>query len=260
MLRLRCLFAVLVALLLSSGFAHAAPAYVSASSSNNTAANGSSTVTITLGSAIPAGAAVCIFAGFASSAVAADLTVTDNASGNTYTELDFNNPGSFGLATFYGLNIQNSPTTITFSSGSFAMNFSHVFVETFTGVATTSALDVHAINPQTTAPGTGANAVTSGNVTTTANGDLLCGGTVDLQGAGTISHGTSPISYTQAESTANAYMTEYAVQSTASATTPATFTASSASDQFITAIVALKPSVSSSSCGRGTLLLMSVGC
>ena len=73
-------------------------------------------------------------------------------------------------------------------------------------------------------------------MTTTVNGDLIYGATVTSTGTSTIAAETG---FTQAQSIANAYMTEYRIQAIASATTPATFTNGS-TDSFNTTAMAFK--------------------
>lgn len=177
-------------------------------------------------------------------------SVSDNASpANTYTAADNEASGSsncnatsvYCWATFYICAVANLPTTITGNTVA-STSFSSIVVDEISGTASSLCLDAHSVDAPGTAPGTGANAVISGSITTTVSGDFIEGGTVDLAGGGTITAGTSPLSYSTQESIANTFMTEGAVKSGSGAVTNgATFTASSASDPFITAVMAFKP-------------------
>lgn len=91
---------------------------------------------------------------------------------------------------------------------------------------------------------TGANANSSGTVTTTANGDMLVGGVADVSGpSATITAGTTSVAFTNIVCTTlwggNTCL-EYGIQATASSGTQAAWTFSAA-DRNIATIVALKP-------------------
>lgn len=223
-------------------------AYVSAQSGNHqNGAASSTTVAFTPASAISPGSAVCIAVGWAST-VADTITVADNASGNTYTQTNIltGTQGDFRFALFEGLNIQNSPTTITATINT-ARTFATILVDTFTGVKATAALDGNNINAQPNGTAS-TDHVTSGNFTPATAGDLIWGASVDVDGGGTIVQGTG---FTSAQSIANAYRTEYKL-SGVSGTQACTFTNSnSALDRFVTGGLALLPAGGTVFCDAG---------
>lgn len=111
----------------------------------------------------------------------------------------------------------------------------------WSGVVAASPLDKTTGQAQTT-PGVAANAVTSGSVTTTTGNpnELIVAATVNgtgVAGAGTITAGTG---YTGLQTTASLLRSEYQVQ-TAAGAIAGTFTASSAADSFVTAIMTFLP-------------------
>jgi hypothetical protein len=99
------------------------------------------------------------------------MSITDDQ-GNTYTLVDQGgadiiNP-VYGT-TFYLLNITNGPSKIT-ANFSGPSGLAELVIDEYSGL---TALDVHAMTAS--APGNGANTISSGSATTTANGDLLYG-------------------------------------------------------------------------------------
>jgi O-glycosyl hydrolase len=103
-------------------------------------------------------------------------TVTDSL-GNTYHQAvqQSQSTGGTTAAIYYAMNISGGADNVTVAqSVSAHLNFA---ILEYSGIATTSALDVTASNT-----GTG-TAVSSGSATTTANGDLLIGGLM-ASGAG----------------------------------------------------------------------------
>jgi len=145
--------------------------------------NGSSTDPLTSASAgaVTAGNAIvgCVWLG----TVARDIIgVTGAAGADTFTVL--NNPtdttGARG-AMFYMLNVTGAnPYTVSIDL-SFTAGAVIIWHEV-SGVATAGALDKNAMNPQQ-APGTGADAVVSTPVTTTADGEYIFGCAADPIGS-----------------------------------------------------------------------------
>lgn len=118
-------------------------------------------------------------------------SVTDNQS-NTYTivDNDTTDDASAPMASFYLNNITNAPTIITAHFDGNA-TYRAIHVIEASGLDTTAPLDQHTIVFQTT-PGTGANAVTTGAVATTADGEFVasCVRKGSTGGAGTYTVGT----------------------------------------------------------------------
>lgn len=100
--------------------------------------------------------------------------ITDSL-GNTYTAVnnvsDGGNPNHY--ATWYAKNITGGACTVTVTYTS-SRPITLLEVVEISGVDTTAPLDKSAIQLQAT-PGTGANAVTSGSVTTTTDGQFIFG-------------------------------------------------------------------------------------
>lgn len=161
--------AMLLALLmvLLPALSGAAPAFVQ--SNSNSAASGT-TVATAYSSNVTAGGLLvaCIFSDVGVTSVAGSIggqtfsTVSANTDGATYT---------FGM--YYFPNTTAGADTIT-ATLSGATGYTHLIIGEWSGVDTASPLDKFA-NQFQTAPGTGANAVTSGNVTTTTDGQLIIG-------------------------------------------------------------------------------------
>jgi hypothetical protein len=200
--------------------------------------------------AVGSGNLVCGFVE-TQSQVTTDLTsVTDNA-GNTYTIVDnVARGGGFNgcLASFYLANITNAPTSITATLGT--ANACEIMVSEYSGVATTSPLDGHAMQFQGS-PGTGANGVTSGNITTTINGDLIFGGVTDTNGSSNGLAAGSGFASRILNNTANGNFqtTEDQIQASAGVIA-ATFTAT-VIDVSITGVMAFSPPVA---VGSNTLM------
>lgn len=156
--------------------------------------------------------------------------ITDDK-GNTYQLLDLSRDvaNSFSYQSAELVGVANAPQTIT-ATLSTARSFASILIDEFSQVG---LLDQHAINDQA-APGSGVNAVTSGNVTTTTGGQLIYGSTVDV-GAGGIAPGTG---FTQ-DLLAAAFLTEHQVQ-TNGGTIAATFTDTSGAQANITFIMTFK--------------------
>jgi hypothetical protein len=103
-------------------------------------------------------------------------SITDDKN-NAYTLMDSaapNNLPSAELLTFYGGPFTNGPTTLTFtgSGGSGSGQRWRVAMAEFAGLS--GAIDGHAMQAQA-APGNGTNAITSGGISPTTDGDLVYG-------------------------------------------------------------------------------------
>jgi hypothetical protein len=111
----------------------------------------------------------------------------------------------------------------------------------FSGVATSSPVDgaAHKIALQIS-PGTGTNAITTGNVTPATNGDIIFAAVFDDGGgAGTYSAGTT-VAYNGIGTNGSFHYSEYFVQAVAAALS-GTFTYNIAFSDVMPAIIAFKP-------------------
>lgn len=221
----------------------AAPAHVQ-SPTAATAFSGTS-INLAYGSNVTAGGLlVCyIYANHGISGVAdsrsqtftAAVNVTDNA--------------TYSLAIFYYANTTAGADTVTVTFLG-AITYASLQCSEYSGVATSSPLDKFASNSQTD-PGTAANAITSGNVTTTTNGQLIVGWTSALVvGAGTVSAGTG---YTGRTNVFGDTLHEDRVQAS-SGSIAATFTTNNAASDYITLIATFKAASATGSPQRGLLL------
>lgn len=197
-----------------------------------TAYNGGSgtTVACTLPGSVAAGntLAVCVYT-FAGS-LASVTSVAGNS--NTYTGTDTADSGTSTLTTLYAKNVNSGSTTVT-ATLSISVPAT-INVHEVAGPSTSSPLDGNAINVQIAA-GTGTDAITSGPVTTTSNGDYIFGCFADAAVVATFTAGTG---FTNVDLNGQVVGTEYLIQGSAGSIS-ATATASG-SVTTIAAIMAFK--------------------
>lgn len=245
MMRMRLFIALLV--WVWSASAWAAPAHVQ-SPAAATAFSGTS-IALPFGSNVTAGSLlVChIYANHGISSVADSLAQTFSSAVNV------TDGATFSIATFYVPNSAAGADTVTVTfAGTIA--YASLQCAEYSGVATSSPLD-QAVSQNQTDPGTGTDAVTSGNVTTTTDGQLIVGwSTALVVGAGTLTAGTG---YTGRTNVFNDTLHEDRVQTTAGSIA-ATFTSNSATSDFVTQIATFKAAAAPSGCG-GRLMLLGVG-
>ena len=169
-------------------------------------------------------------------------SVTDSL-GNTYTLVQ--NPTSWGYGRAAGAYAKNilggaCAVTATFSPGAFSART--IIVREISGADAFSPLDGSAAQGQTN-PGIGIDTVTSGAITTTANGDYIFAATTDQGQASTLNPGTGFTGGASFTSPVGG-RSEDQIQS-AAGSIAATFTnASSAFANFMTLMIVFKPSVS----------------
>lgn len=137
---------------------------------------------------VSSGATIGIFVTYGKSTLSNVTSVTD---GTAYTSTAVVNSLTDlqGTQYWYRDNVVASSYVITVIN-SVAADFRGARVFEAVGVSTTS-LDVTTGQNQQT-PGTGADGLTSGNVTTTANGDLIVGWALEIGETAAPSVGTSP--------------------------------------------------------------------
>ena len=233
----------LLAFVLVSPSAWAAPAYVQ-SPAAATVFSGT-TIALAYGSDVTAGSLLScwIYANHGISGVA------DSRSQTFSPAVNVTDGATYSLANYYFLNTAGGADTVTVTFAG-AVTYASLQCAEYSGVATSAALDQATSNSQTD-PGTAANAITSGNVTTTTNGQLILGWTSALVvGAGTVSAGTS---YTGRINVFGDTLFEDRVQASAGSIA-ATFTTNHATSDYITLISTFKEAVAASSARRGTLL------
>ena len=167
-------------------------------------------------------------------------TITDDSAVQA-TQVDTGTDTTEGQksTSFYFANVTDSLRTVT-ENVTGASCSSSVVIDEYSGVATVSPLDgtAHAANFQNS-PGTGANAITSGSVTTVTSGDLIYGANNIVGGLTGITAGTGyTLRQTQTGLQDN-LSSEDKVQAVAGAVA-ATFTTNSNQDT-ITNVMAFKP-------------------
>lgn len=151
-----------------------AVAYVQSKSLTSGGSGATNTIAAPALNAVTSGNAVVGFVSWGSDTTSILTSVTDDK-GNTYTIVQragSTNSGTQSFASFYLLNITNAPTIITANFSS-SQTYRTIIVHEVSGL---SALDQSAINVPASLPGTGTDALTSGSVTTTANGEYIVAG------------------------------------------------------------------------------------
>lgn len=181
-------------------------------------------------------------------------SVKDN-NGVSYNIVDTVNDTGNGQSTvsFYKENISGSPTSITatWATGSV---LSRIEINEWSGIATTTPLDVHASGVQTSVGTT----LSAPAVTTTVNGDLVYVAATTTSNAGTTMTAVTPFTLRNNHAgTENAY-DETDVQATAGSIT-AQFTVSQTGTSDIV-VMAFKPSGGGGPTCPATLALLGVGC
>ena len=166
-------------------------------------------------------------------------SVTDDK-GNTYTIADNVNNATDNqrMAAFYKENLTNAPKTI---SGNFASSASFARIEIceISGAATASAIDGHTAQAEAAS-----TSHSSGNITTTQNGDWIAGGAMSSNTGSTITAGSGfTIDNSGGGAVTLPMASEHQTQTTAG-TIAGTFTFGT-SARAVTAVMAFKASSSS---------------
>lgn len=227
---------LVLAVWLWAGQAWAAVAFVQSASSSDDFP-GSTTATVTFATNTTAGNAVVCWLYWGSQTIALSSvgngTNTATLSGNPTT---VSTSGRAAWAVIENGAASANTITATFDASlsfSVAVNF---YCHEVSGVATSSAVDVHAMNVQAS-PGTTTDAVTSGAVTTTANGDYIFGASKDYGVTGSVVNaGTG---YTSRTTGSNGAISESLVQGSAGSIA-ATFTTDLSFSSHVSGILALK--------------------
>lgn len=180
-------------------------------------------------------------------------SVTDSL-GQSETTLagEITDGSTFCIRVSYYVNSAAGADTITVNFTGSA-GFGSVAIHEYSGVATASALDKTTTNNQVN-PGTGTDAITTGSVTTTTDGQLIFGFAAQYDSvASTTAGGTG---YTERQDPFGDTPTEDRIQTSAGAIA-ATFTAGNASQDFFSWIATFKAAVAAS--GAPTRTLTGVG-
>lgn len=236
-----------IGLFFSCGTATVATPLHSQSASSGTIfgpVTGSNSTTISFPAAVASGHAVMGIATFGSSNQL--RTITDDK-GNSYSIDDSitDVPNDQTTVSFHLINITNSPITLTFTFLNTGYYNAAMMAEDYANVG---ALDKHTIQLQVS-PGTTADAVSSGSVTTAFNGELIFGATSPPSAAGTLSAGTGFTLQDSRDLTGGLIPlgTESLVQGAAGAVA-ATFTSNIATGTFATAVLTFQAPSAQTSC------------
>lgn len=237
------IIAALLAFVLVAPSAWAAPAHVQ-SPTPATVFSGT-TIALAYGSNVTAGSLLScwIYGNHGISGVA------DSRSQTFSSAVNVTDGATFSLANYYFLNTTAGADTVTVTFAG-AVTYASLQCAEYSGVATSAALDQATSNSQTD-PGTATNAITSGNVTTTTNGQLILGWTSALVvGAGTVSAGSG---FTGRTNVFGDTIFEDQVQGSAGLIAT-TFTTNLATADHVTLISTFKAAAAGSSSPRRPLL------
>jgi glucose/arabinose dehydrogenase len=198
------------------------------------------TVNVTFSGSVTAGNVIAAFVGwYPKTDTLSSLTAT--CVSGAFTLLDNPTTGVESRAALaYGVVSTTGPCTVT-ATASAGTAYIDAIVHEISGVDTSSPLDnsQHRINAQAE-PGTGANAVTTGNITTTQNGDYIFGAAFNegLNGSLTVTAGTG---YNSRQADLSGFMlSEDRIQPSAG-TVAATFSNNLYYASFLTGIMAFRP-------------------
>lgn len=174
--------------------------------------------------------------------VPSDLTSVTDDKGNTYSLAAPGNDGTnWAVRGFWLANITNTPKTLTATFAN-TQTGSQVTMtaDEYSGGGTAAAIDKAVTNVQTN-PGTSANAVTSGSVTTANAGELIYGVSGSSLHTSPVYSAGSGFTIREQDSSKNPG-SEDQVQASAGAIA-ATFTDNTASDTSITTVMTFSPTV-----------------
>jgi len=239
----RVLFAFLCLVFVAGVFApnHAARAGVIFVQSSSAVLSGVTSLPVSFSSNVTVGDVIAVFVAW-DSVVATLSSVTDTCGAgggsNTYTLLDNPTTGNASRAMAYAVVGKSGACTVTANIAGGTVN-GKIVVHEISGVNTGTPLAGHKITAQTT-PGTGIDAVSSGNITTTQNGDYIFGASIDEGANGT--HFAAGTGYAWHELTrpTGSMMSEDKVQPSAGSVA-ATFTGDQAGASYLTGIMAFQP-------------------
>lgn len=188
-----------------------------------------------------------LLAGFAFWSSATDtITGVSDSAGNTWTVVGSSliQASGYSLQGFYMANAAGSGTkptvTVTFSA---AQTNKGIILYEFSGAHTTAPLDGQ-VATNVGSVGGGTDTVSSGNWTTSTNGDMLVGAMMSAGFSGsTITAGTSSEAYTVDEfqnANSQSFAAEHATQATASASTLTKFSTSGFTSSVLLSALAFK--------------------
>ena len=212
------------------------------SNHSNTGGGGGTTLALAFPASVTSGNLVrgCVTWGSDATGSITLSSVTDDK-GNAYFKSSLiDTTVSQGFATFWLGNITNAPKTIT-ATFSATNTFQGMNIEEWSGVAALSdPSDGHTGQIQSSVSSTAADAITSGTITTTQNGDLIGADTMD--DGGVIPSAGTGFTLQESDNASGAGVSqasESMTQTTAGAVA-GTFTQATANHPWVTFVIAFK--------------------
>jgi hypothetical protein len=207
-------------------------AFVQQNSADNAASAATITVTLT-----PTAGNLLVFAATGDSADTASIAFSDNlGTHNTFTQIgtDLVTGNAQRCAWYFAANCKGGATTftVTFSTGT---RFRAVYVAEYSGITTTTPF-LNGARAENVAPGTGTDAVSSGNANATSQPALVWGFCIDTSGSTTPNAGTGFTARTNVWSTNTCLGKPEDKRVTATGNVAATFTATTGGDTHATGI------------------------
>lgn len=201
-------------------------AFVQQNAADNAASAATITVTLT-----PTAGNLLVFAITGDSADTTSIALSDNlGTHNTFTQIgtDLVTGNAQRCAWWFAANCKGGATTFTatFSTGT---RFRAVYVAEYSGIATASPF-LNGARAENAAPGTGTDAVSSGNADATSQPALVWGFCIDTSGSTTPNAGTGFTTRTGVWSTATCLGKPEDKRVTATGNVAATFTATTGGD------------------------------
>lgn len=203
------------------------------------------TCTIAIAGSQPTGTLILASIGWNSATSTIAVTDNCNTAGatDTYTLLNSKVTGpppttGSGMHWWARIGASRSTCTITFTQtgGPLSLGVAADFVNDGGSVG----VDSSALQGQD-GPGTGTNAITSGNITTAASNEYIWSWTVDIgANGGTLTAGTSPVTYTKRDNNASFPNADEDGTAVSAGTNSGTWTYSSAAGQIVTGVIAVK--------------------
>lgn len=221
-------------------------AFIQQNANDNAASAATITVTLT-----PTAGNLLVFAISGDSLDTSSIALSDNlGTHNTFTQIstDLVSLADQRCAWWFAANCKGGATTFT-ATFSTSTRFRTIYVAEYSGIATTSPF-LNGTRAENQVPGTGADAVSSGNANATSQPALVWGFSIDVTGGTTPAAGTGYTSRAGVWSTATALGRPEDKRVTVTGNVAATFTATTGTDTHATGIgifaeVAATPTVAS---------------
>lgn len=210
-------------------------AFVQQNAADNAATATTITVTLT-----PTAGNLLVFCVSGDSLDTTSIALSDNLGGggssNTFTQIATNlaSQGDQLCAWWFAANCKGGATTFT-ATYSASTRFRTIYVGEYSGIATASPF-LNGARAQSAAPGTGTDAISSGNANATSQPALVWGFSINIEANAAPTAGTGYTSRTSVWSSATVFGRPEDKRVTATGNVAATFTAGTGTDTFATGI------------------------